>query len=167
MDLFLNGLRNAIWILSMNNKVKISFRNKPYPLAIEMRPLWRISLIVIISNIMNLKKKPLDIKKLNILLWMTIKHQNRSLFEKFLIDNNAPIPFISSDQANYVAIELAFSKNLLMFDKKNENLLITEKSIQLFQLIEANDLFENEIEFMSNFGFHITKKLVDKIIGKI
>lgn len=151
----------------MNNKIKISFRNKPYPLAIEMRPLWRISLIIIITNIMVKKNKPIDIKKLNILLWMTIKQQSRNIFEKFLIESNAPIPFISSDQANYVAIELSFNKDLLKFDENNEKLLITDKSKNLFDLIHKNQLFNKEIDFMDNFGYRITNNSVNKIIGKI
>lgn len=150
----------------MNKKIKVSFRNKPYPLAIEMRPLWRMCLVIIIVKNMHLKNRSIDLKKLNILLWMTIKHQNRYIFERFLIEKNAPIPFISSDQANYVAIELAFNKKLIKLSH-DERIYLTDKSEHLYNLIFENNLFKDEIDFMNNFGYKLIQKNIDKIIGKI
>lgn len=150
----------------MNKKIKVSFRNKPYPLAIEMRPLWRMCLVIIIVKNMQLKNRSIDLKKLNILLWMTIKHQNRYIFERFLVEKNSPIPFISSDQANYVAIELAFNKNLIQLNHE-ERIYLTDKSEHLYNLIFENNLFKDEIDFMNNFGYKLTQKNIDKIIGKI
>ncbi|MDD9320604.1 hypothetical protein M0O54_10815 [Acinetobacter lactucae] len=149
----------------MNKKLKATFRNKPYPLAIEMRPLWRICLVILIIKNMIIKNRATDLKKLNILLWMTIKHQNRQIFERFLLDKNAPIPFISSDQANYVAIELAFNKDFIKLSY-DEKIYLTSKSEHLYNLIIENNLFKDEIDFMSNFGYRLTQKNIDKIIGK-
>lgn len=150
----------------MNKKIRVSFKNKPYPLAIEMRPLWRMCLVIIIVKNMHLKNRSIDLKKLNILLWMTIKHQNSYIFERFLIEKNAPIPFISSDQANYVAIELAFNKDLIKL-AHDERIYLTDKSEHLYNLIFENNLFKDEIDFMNNFGYKLTQKNIDKIIGKI
>ncbi|MGQ4877222.1 hypothetical protein ACOJCM_01445 [Billgrantia sp. LNSP4103-1] len=63
-------------------KTKISRRS--FPIAIEMRPLWRISLIVIAIKIVGGDKLYLDTKKLNILVWMLITSVNWDDYEEYL-----------------------------------------------------------------------------------
>lgn len=69
----------------MNNKsIKVTINNKPYPVPVEMRPLWRIGLVVLIVKRMNTLKKTIDLKKLNVMLWMLIRSHSWENFKLFL-----------------------------------------------------------------------------------
>lgn len=165
MASYLNGLLNAIWIFMMNNKsIKISINNKPYPVPVEMRPLWRIGLVVLIVKRMNLLKKSVDLKKLNVTLWMLIRSHDWEIFQIFLNSNSKTPPFITSDQANYIAIELAFNKELIKF---NEEKIITTKNGDLFfNFIIENSIFSNELNFINQNSSSFTNVKIDQIMGK-
>ena len=148
----------------MSRTLKLKFNNKPYPVPVEMRPLWRISLIIIIVKTMLLKNKPIDLKKLNIMLWMLIRNQDWGEFKIFLNERNHPAPFISSDQANYIAIELTFKKNLIKFN--NQKIETTALSDSFYHQIRENNLFNDEIIFMENHLSKITFDKIEKMIGR-
>ena len=59
--------------MNENSKVKTIISDKSYPLPIEMRPLWRICLIVVTLAVVSGDKRYLDVKKVNILVWMLIR----------------------------------------------------------------------------------------------
>lgn len=149
----------------MNNKsIKVTINNKPYPIPVEMRPLWRIGLVVLIVKRMNTLKKTIDLKKLNVMLWMLIRSHNWENFKLFLNNNNQTAPFITSDQANYIAIELAFNKELIKF---NEEKIITTKNGDLFfNFIIENSIFSNELNFINQNSLAFTNVKIDQIMGK-
>jgi len=148
----------------MNKSLKIKIDNKPYPVPVEMRPLWRISLVIIIVKTMNLKNKTIDLKKLNIMLWMLIRNQEWEKFKKFLIEKDQAAPFISSDQANYIAIELTFKKDLIRFD--NEKIETTCLADNFYKHILENSLFSAEINFIENYLSKISFDKIEKMLGK-
>lgn len=148
----------------MNKTLKLKINNKPYPIPIEMRPLWRITLIVIIVKIMTKKNKKIDLQKLNIMLWMLIRSHDWNSFKLFLDGKIQSAPFISSDQANYIAIELSFKKELIQFNK--EKIETTSLSENLFNTLIENNLFKDEIIFVENYLSKITVDKIDKMLGK-
>lgn len=148
----------------MISKIKVKIDNKPYPVPVEMRPLWRISLIIIITKIMNKKNKSLDLKKLNVMLWVLIRTQEWNNFMKFIDDKNNVAPFISSDQANYIAIELGFKKNLLQFNQ--DKIEVTDLGNVIYDNILLNNLFDAERNFIENYLSKITVDKVEKMLGK-
>lgn len=149
----------------MNDKsIKVTINNKPYPIPVEMRPLWRIGLVILIVKRMNTLKKTVDLKKLNVMLWMLIRSHNWENFKLFLTNNNQTAPFITSDQANYIAIELAFNKELIKF---NEDKIITTKNGDLFfNFIIENSIFSNELNFINQNSLAFTNVKIDQIMGK-
>ncbi|ENX41571.1 hypothetical protein [Acinetobacter sp. NIPH 2100] len=148
----------------MSKLLKLKIDNKPYPVPVEMRPLWRISLVIIIVKTMLLKNKTIDLKKLNVMLWMLIRNQKWGEFKKFLIEKEYPAPFISSDQANYIAIELTFKKDLIKFN--NEKIETTPLANNFYENILEHNLFNDEIIFLENHLSKITYDKIEKMMGK-
>lgn len=148
----------------MSTSLKIKIDNKPYPVPVEMRPLWRIGLVVIIVKTMMIKNKTIDLKKLNVMLWMLIRNQEWEKFKKFLIEKDQPAPFISSDQANYIAIELTFKKNLIRFDQ--DKIETTYLADNFYNHILQNSLFNAEINFLDDYLSKISFEKIEKMLGK-
>jgi hypothetical protein len=49
-----------------SNNIKVVIDNKPYPLPIEMRPVWRVCLIVIVIAEISGKEKHLELNKVRL-----------------------------------------------------------------------------------------------------
>lgn len=148
----------------MNKSLIVKIDNKPYPVPVEMRPLWRISLVVIIVKTMIIKNKTIDLKKLNVMLWMLIRNQEWEKIKIFLIEKDQPAPFISSDQANYIAIELTFKKGLIRFDQ--DKIETTYLADNFYEQILKHGLFKDEIKFIDNYLSKITFDKIAQILGK-
>lgn len=148
----------------MNKSLKLKINNKPYPIPVEMRPLWRISLVIVIVKTMLNNNKTINLKKLNVMLWMLIRNQEWDKFKKFLIEKNQPAPFISSDQANYIAIELTFKKDLIKFVQ--DKIETTYLADNFYENMIENNLLRDEINFIESYLSKITFDKIDKMLGK-
>lgn len=102
--------------METNKVTKIIVSDKRYPLPIEMRPLWRMCLILVSIIVVSGEKKYLDNKKLNILVWMLIRRGKWGEYEDYLLDRNDKIPLVSIDAATYKALELLLSKDCVALD---------------------------------------------------
>tara|TARA_R110002049_G_scaffold309141_1_gene517570 strand:+ start:13183 stop:13446 length:264 start_codon:yes stop_codon:yes gene_type:complete len=74
-----------------DNTIRAVISDKAYPVPIEMRPLWRICLIVTSIAVVSGDKKYLDSKKVNILVWMLIRKKRWEEYEKYLLDRTNDI----------------------------------------------------------------------------
>ncbi|CZF87136.1 hypothetical protein [Grimontia marina] len=107
-----------------NEKViKPIFSEKAYSVPINMRPLWRISLIVISIFSVSGKKKYLSRDKLNILVWMLIRKNKWEYYEDYLRDRELSTPNISADSITFKAIEYAICKGFCKADENRVYLL--------------------------------------------
>lgn len=165
MDIYQNGWQNVIWILKMSEDVNLKpiISDKPYPVPIEMRPLWRICLIVISIAVVSDEKKYLDIKKVNILVWMLIRRARWNEYERFLLDQSKDIPLVSVDTATYKAVEYSLAKEFVTLD--SGRLHMTTKSDELFSLLKQNELMLDEIEFLRTNGKKLTDLKVKELTG--
>ena len=144
-------------------KVRVAISDKPYPVPIEMRPLWRICLIVIAIAVVSGEKRYLDIKKINILVWMLIRKTKWNEYESFLTGRSKDIPLVSVDTATYKAVEFAIAKEFVTLD--SGRLYLTKNSDNLFSLFKENQIMGDEIEFLSMNGKKLTGKKVKELTG--
>jgi hypothetical protein len=149
--------------MSEEKMVRPVFSNKPFPLPIEMRPLWRISLIVLAVSVVGKEKGYLSFKKVSILVWMLIRHKRWQEYREFLVSRSSDIPFISADKSTYRAIELAAAKDMLRIE--GGKLWILKGGLELHALLNENGLMSDEIEFLSSFGGKLTDSKVKRIMG--
>ena len=149
--------------MSEGTTTKVVISDKPYAVPIEMRPLWRICLIIISIMVVSGEKGYLDIKKVNILVWMLIRNAKWDEYEDFLLEHNLNIPLVSVDTATYKAVEFSIAKNFVTLD--SGRLYITEKGKELFLLLERNEIMVAEIEFLTMNGKKLTENKVKALTG--
>lgn len=149
--------------MSENNRVKTIISEKSYPLPIEMRPLWRICLIVISLAAISGEKRYLDVKKVNILVWMLIRRSRWNEYEEFLNDQTKDIPLVSVDTAMYKAVEFAIAKKFVTLDAGR--ICMTKSADDLYALLVENDIMQAEIAYLMKNGRKLTDRKVKELTG--
>ncbi len=149
--------------MTIESRAKVVFSDKPYTVPIEMRPLWRICLIILVINVISGPKKYLDITKVNILVWMLIRKSKWDEYEDFLTDRSVDLPLVSVDTATYKAVEFALAKEFTHLD--SGRICLTEKSDMLISLMRDNGIMDDEFCFLSRNGKHLTVKKVKQLTG--
>ncbi len=148
-----------------SNNVKIIIDNKPYPLPIEMRPLWRMCLIVIAIAEISGKKKYLELNKVNVLVWMLIRKNKWDEYHQFLnfkgvIEN---VPLVSVDSSTYKAIEYSIAKKIVAL--KAGKLHLTTLGDDTFSLLVDNDIMIEERLFLQETGKKLTVNKIKELTG--
>ncbi len=146
--------------MTMERTIKPKISNKPYPIPIEMRPLWRICLIIISIVVVSGDKKYLDQKKVNILVWMLIRKNRWEEYENYLLGRDNNIPLVSVDTATYKAVEFAIAKNFIKLE--DGRLHITTSGEELFSVLVENNIMDEERKFLEE---QVGKKLSDNKIN--
>ena len=146
-------------------QTKIFIDNKPYPIPIEMRPLWRICLILICIQIVGAEKNYLSIKKINILVWMLIRKTKWPEYINYLLDLEKNIPLVSADKSTYKAIEFAVAKKLIKM--QDDRLHMEPNGINLINLVITNKIMDHEVDFLAQYGKKLTDSKLKGLTGKI
>lgn len=134
---------------------------KAYSIPIEMRPLWRISLLIASVGTLGGENRYLSVKKANMLVWMLIRQNRWDEYENYLYGRSMDLPLVSTDTATYKAVEIALAKKLI--DLESGRLHISDAGMKLYHLLLENDIMPKEISFLENVG----KKLTDKKVKEI
>lgn len=150
-------------MMNTEREVVPVFSDKPYSVSIEMRPLWRICLILICVFVVSDGKKYLNSKKLNILVWMLIRKKRWHEYESYLLNHSSDIPLVSVDTATFKAIEFSVAKGFLLLE--GDRVYITENGEKLYYLLVNNNLMENEILFLEKFGKKLSDNKVKGLTG--
>ncbi len=149
--------------MNKSAKIKTIVSDKSYPLPIEMRPLWRICLIVISLAVVSGEKRYLDIKKVNILVWMLIRRSHWDEYEEFLNDRSRDIPLVSVDTAMYKAVEFAMAKGFVGLEEGR--ICMTDNADNLYSLLVENGIMETEINYLTRNGKKLTDRKVKELTG--
>ncbi len=149
--------------MTVEQKIKPVISDKPYPISIEMRPLWRISLIIISIVVVSGDKKYLDLKKVNILVWMLIRKNKWEDYEEYLLGRTDDIPLVSVDTATYKAVEFSIVKELVKLE--NGRLTITKSGEDLFSILIENNIMIEEMDFLKQVGKKLSDKKVKGLTG--
>lgn len=151
----------------MNNEKIIQpvISDKSYSVPIEMRPLWRMCLILISVMVVSEGKKYLDTKKANILVWMLIRKSRWAEYEDFLLNRKNDVPLVSVDTATYKALEFLVTKQLVTLE--NGRVVITAGGEKLFAGLVENTIMEREVSFLESFGKKLTDEKVKRLTGRI
>lgn len=135
--------------------------SKAYSIPIEMRPLWRISLLIASIATLGGEKRYLSVKKANMLVWMLIRQNRWDEYENYLYGRSTDLPLVSTDTATYKTVEFALAKGLVNLD--SGRLYLSDSGMELYHLLVENDIMSNEMSFLVNVG----KKLTDKKVRAI
>jgi hypothetical protein len=144
-------------------KIKPVISNKPYSVPIEMRPLWRICLILISIVSLSGEKRYLSLKKVNMLVWMLIRKKRWSEYEDYLHERVLDIPLVSVDKATFKAVEFALAKDFIFL--KDGRLHVTESGLEVYQLLAGNEIMLEELLFLRKVGRKLSDRKVKEISG--
>jgi hypothetical protein len=149
----------------MENR-KITFEKKPIPLPAEYRPMYQISIIVLVLKYC-CRGSTSSLQKLHLFSWCLYSEKNMAAL-KYLIENNykTQMPHWAIDPAVNRAIGFAIADDLCELTS-NKKYKITKKGLDLVAKIEADDdLFISEKAFLCYIGKQITDEIIDKLTMK-
>jgi len=146
-----------------DNRIKAVISDKAYPVPIEMRPLWRICLIVTSIAVVSGDKKYLDSKKVNILVWMLIRKKRWEEYEKYLLGRTNDIPLVSVDTATYKAVEFSIAKGFVLL--KDGRVHLTDSGQVLHEILVKNEIMQDEMSFLHQVGKKLTGNKIKGLTG--
>jgi len=149
--------------MNKDNNIKPIISGKGYPISIEMRPLWRICLIIIAVAVVSGDKKYLDLKKVNILVWMLIRKNRWEDYEDYLLGRSLNIPLVSVDTATYKAVEFSIAKEFVKLE--DGRLHITGGGDELFSILIENQIMHEEIGYLEQVGKKLSESKVKSLTG--
>lgn len=144
---------------------KVTIDTKGYAIPIEMRPIWRISMIVLVVALLEKNASSLDLRKLNVLIWMLIRKNRWEEYRSYLLGQSNDLPFISVDTSTYKALEFAMAKDFTKIE--NSKIVLLDKGIRLFDLLRENEILLDEMAFVSEIGKKLTQKKLDELSGRL
>ena len=149
----------------MENKTnyKALISDKSYPVPIEMRPLWRICLIIMSIAVVSGEKKYLDSKKVNILVWMLIRKRRWEEYENYLLGRTNDIPLVSVDTATYKAVEFSIAKGFVLL--KDGRVHLTDNGQVLQEILVNNEIMQDEMNFLHEVGKKLTDNKIKGLTG--
>lgn len=140
------------------------FRGRPEPLPADLRPLWRIAIVVLLLELASRGNKS-SFKRLHVLDWLAQRRDNRATLNALLSSEIKPHEIaIRVDPALNRAVDLALGEGLL--DILNGNRVhLTAKGKKMASLILAtDDMLELEKERIKAVGKGLTETLVNKLL---
>jgi len=143
--------------------MKVFISDKPYPVSIEMRPLWRICLIIVSVAVVSGEKKYLDLKKVNILVWMLIRRNRWKEYEDYLFGRIFDIPLVSVDTATYKAVEFSIAKGFVRIE--GGRLHVTESGEAIYSVLIENKIMNKEISYLEKIGKKLSESKVKSLTG--
>lgn len=147
----------------MNNKdATVLVSDSGFPVPVEQRPLWRMSIICCCIQQFSRDGKGVAIEKVKLLCWMAIRKHLWSKYLDYFCYQEGSRPKVSLDKSTDKAIELGLKKCFFKFD--SGKLLISENGRHLLNIIDDNSLFLDEKDFFLTIKNKVTEKEIRRII---
>ena len=146
--------------LPLDEIKEIRFSRKRVPIAPELRPMYRISQIVLILHLSSTKQTA-SLLKLQLFNWSL---QNEGRYERLLkLKETNYFPIIRFDPFLNRALNYGVAMSVFSFNDKTGKFSLTEKGEVLAKRILNGDVFIEEIKFLKA----IKKSLSDTYISQL
>jgi len=149
------------------DKILSGFRKRDMPLAVDYRPLYKVSIIICILEIASRSKKA-SLNKLHFLTWALKTQRNRD-FVKNIIDNENVNMIMSwgIEPALNKALAIGVAEDFLNLE--GDKYILTPDGFKFYKKIESEkDLLKNEKEFLQSVGKNkITESFISDLISKL
>jgi hypothetical protein len=142
----------------------ITFTDRPIPLYPSYRPMYKISLILMILYYNGYSGKA-SLLKLHLFSWALKSDKNMEALKDFAVSNlKKNIRFFGIELTLNRALNLAYAQKLLSVE--NGNYFLLEKGSQFVKTIVGDkDLFIYEKQSLSLIGKKITEKKITELIN--
>ena len=141
----------------------IVFTEKPIPLYPSYRPMYKVSLVLLILYL-NGYNKSATLLKLHLFSWALKSPKNLNSLKDFVVTNyKKDIKFFGIELTLNRALNLAVAEKLISFSNGKYKLL--DKGLDFSEyLIESDDLFVNEKQILKLIGKKITDNKMDELL---
>lgn len=145
--------------------VEFSFNKRFSSIPSDLRPIWKLAIIVLILNNCCIKKT-CSFHKMQVLCWAIKNKKNQQQLLKFIsvktVNANFNLIVRYEPSVNRI-IEISLAEGFL--EQVNGNrLTLTEKGIKLARDLEkSNDVFIEEKSFFESVGKRLTEKLLSDL----
>lgn len=126
----------------------------------ELRPIWKVSLILLIFGILA-KSNKCSLKKLHIANWVTKSEDHIDELKTWSTNTTAIRPDIRIEPSLDRAIELMVGDNLLI--KTNGKLEVTKLGLELFKRLDEADVLKVEKDSLLAVKKIMTEANVERI----
>lgn len=150
-------------LLPFSEITNFKFERKPISLPPDLRPMWKISQIMLVIKVASRKERA-SILKLQVFNWALASNENMRQMKNLILSNAENyLVFIHIDPSVNRAIEFGIGE--FFFDlSENGYISLTEKgNLWINNVIKQPDLFINEKEFLNTIGKRISETLVRNI----
>ncbi|MDG4850794.1 hypothetical protein [Peribacillus frigoritolerans] len=143
--------------LPLDEIKEIRFSKKRIPISPELRPIYRISLIMLILYLSSTQQKA-SLLKLQLFNWAL---KNESRYDRLLqLKKTKEFPIVRFDPFLNRALNYGVAMGFLSFNNKTGKFALTEKGVEFVLKIISEDIFEEEKRFLNS----IKKGLSDNYI---
>ena len=141
----------------------IVFNERPLPLYPSYRPMYKVSLILLVLSINGYSGKA-SLLKLHLFSWALKSHKNLEALKDFVVSNyKKDLKFFGIELTLNRALNLAIAENLISFQDEKYSLL--EKGAEFSKyLLKTKDLFIYEKQILKLIGKSITDDKMNELL---
>jgi len=141
----------------------IVFTERPIPLYPSYRPMYKVSLILLILSINGYAGKA-SLLKLHLFSWALKSHKNLDALKEFVVTNyRKDLKFFGIELTLNRALNLAVAEKLISFHD-DKYILLNKGTEFVNYLIQTQDLFIYEKQVLKVIGKKITEKKMDELL---
>jgi hypothetical protein len=141
----------------------IVFTERPIPLYPSYRPMYKVSLILLILSINGYAGKA-TLLKLHLFSWALKSHKNLDALKDFVVSNyRKDLRFFGIELTLNRALNLAIAEKLISFHDNKYSLLEKGSDFAKY-LMQAPDLFIYEKQILKVIGKKITDEKMDDLL---
>lgn len=146
---------------------RIIFSSRPEAIPGDLRPIWRISIILLILHLASRGGKA-TLSKLHVLNWAIRTDENRAKLIQVIQGGISPDTIIVRIEPSLNrAIDFARGEGLLEFVKGNRVQLTPQGMMGANNLLEQDGIFLRERAFLEELGKNgLTEKVVDSLFSE-
>lgn len=143
-----------------------TFNDRPSPLPAELRPVWRISVILLVLRMS--RAKSASLLKLHFATWaLRDRALGEDLIRSLETDDLADAPLPRIDPALNRAVDLAMAEGLMEIAGK-KSLKLSEKGLSLSnELDNLSDCLVQEKELLSQLAPYLAESAVDQLFKRL
>jgi hypothetical protein len=142
---------------------RASFTPRPSPIPPELRPNWRVALLLLI--VQSCRQHKATWGQLHVLNWAVRTRRGRSAFERAVNQMSVPEDTVIRFEPSLDrAVDLAIGLGLLRWEG-GRLLELTEDGRGVLDLLGQHQLMSKEREFLDSFRGRLTQTLVARLTG--
>jgi hypothetical protein len=148
--------------LSALLEVPFSFKRRPPAIPGDLRPIWRISALVLILE--KCRGQRASLRQLHVMNWAIRTGQNRRTFLKAVEGHHdLEHPIVRFEPSLNRAIDFAIGEGLA--ERSGDRILLSDKGKQFATALNrAEDLLVSEKAFLRQIEGKITQQVIDRVL---